>query len=119
MRVHAQTASEHKETQNRLAYIGRAPFNVAHVVQHLRSSVSSDARSMMMMWSIFNTILRPLCGFPPLNNAFTKNCAPRIRNRSSHAPLLNYIFLFLSEGSAALRHKKRRSHGTDCELADI
>jgi hypothetical protein len=24
---------------------------------------------MMMMWFIFNALLRPLCGFPPLHNA--------------------------------------------------
>jgi hypothetical protein len=36
MRVHAQTASEHKEHKTELAYIGRAPFK-----SRLRSPASS------------------------------------------------------------------------------
>jgi hypothetical protein len=31
-----------------------------------KSPKKSRNSAMMMMWSIFNTILRPLCGFPPL-----------------------------------------------------
>ena len=82
------------------------PFSYSHLAifalsvrshRQYDNTIILSLMMMMMMWSMFSTILRPLCGFPPLHCAKNKkspcqDCSSPSGMSQTNAPLFSLFF---------------------------